>query len=155
MKKRIILVGPGGSGKNFFADKLISIGYTLGVQYTTRPKRPGEFHGKDYYFVSEEEYSKMSFAVDQRFTRDSIDYMYGYTFEELNNKDLFIMTPGYLDLCPKEFLDSSLVIYLDSDARTKLDRMSRRATGDENANRLRADFTDFDNFSNYDIKFTT
>ena len=56
--KIIIISGPSGSGKTTLYRKLLAnrkikkeIIKTLSV--TTRPKRPGEKHGRDYFFVSQ------------------------------------------------------------------------------------------------------
>lgn len=53
----IILLGSTGSGKNYIQDYIIkNYGYKKGITYTTRPKRENETNGKDYYFISKEEF---------------------------------------------------------------------------------------------------
>ena len=53
----VIISGPSGSGKGTVAKSLdAGRGYALSVSMTTRGPRPGEAHGKDYFFVSEEEF---------------------------------------------------------------------------------------------------
>ncbi len=56
-----ILSSPSGAGKTTLADRLLANddALTLSVSATTRPRRPGEAHGKDYYFVSEDEFIRM------------------------------------------------------------------------------------------------
>lgn len=56
-----ILSSPSGAGKTTLADRLLANddALTLSVSATTRPRRPGEAHGKDYYFVAEEEFIRM------------------------------------------------------------------------------------------------
>ena len=49
----IVLIGPSGSGKTTLADRL---GYPRVLTTTTRKPREGEFHGKDYYFTSKEQF---------------------------------------------------------------------------------------------------
>ena len=56
---RIILVGPGASGKDFMRKRLEERGMTYAVSYTTRPPRPGEKDGKDYFFLSQEQCQSM------------------------------------------------------------------------------------------------
>jgi len=54
-KGRIIIIsGPSGSGKTTLYQKLLTSRKDLvkSVSMTTRPKRPGEVHGRDYFFVS-------------------------------------------------------------------------------------------------------
>lgn len=56
----IILMGPSGSGKDTIAKGLCSLGFERNITYTTRPKRPEEFDGVDYYFVSDEKFDAMA-----------------------------------------------------------------------------------------------
>ncbi len=57
----IVLSGPSGVGKDATMARMkergIPLHYT--VTATTRPPRPTEVHGKDYYFVSVEEFQRM------------------------------------------------------------------------------------------------
>jgi len=63
MRKGILFVvsGPSGVGKTSMIKSIISeMGDAVfSVSCTTRPKRPGEVDGEDYFFVSEEEFKKM------------------------------------------------------------------------------------------------
>lgn len=56
-----VLSSPSGAGKTTLADRLLKKDgdMTLSVSATTRTRRPGEAHGQDYYFVSEEEFFRM------------------------------------------------------------------------------------------------
>lgn len=58
----IVLSGPSGVGKGTICQELVgstdSIAYSVSV--TTREKRPGEVEGKDYFFVSDEEFVRMA-----------------------------------------------------------------------------------------------
>lgn len=56
-----ILSSPSGAGKTTLADRLLKKDgeITLSISATTRQRRPGEAHGQDYYFVSEEEFIRM------------------------------------------------------------------------------------------------
>lgn len=56
-----ILSSPSGAGKTTLADRLLKKDgeIVLSVSATTRARRPGETHGKDYYFVSEQEFFRM------------------------------------------------------------------------------------------------
>ncbi|MEO1251042.1 MAG: guanylate kinase [Pseudomonadota bacterium] len=56
-----ILSSPSGAGKTTLADRLLKKEdqMVLSVSATTRPRRPGEVHGQDYFFVSEEEFTRM------------------------------------------------------------------------------------------------
>ncbi|MCL2566317.1 MAG: guanylate kinase [Defluviitaleaceae bacterium] len=53
----VIISGPSGSGKGTVVKRLDpDKGYALSVSMTTREPRPGEEYGRDYFFVSEEEF---------------------------------------------------------------------------------------------------
>jgi guanylate kinase len=54
----IVLSAPSGAGKTTLARKLVGRNHNLkiSVSATTRPKRPREKEGIDYYFLSEEEF---------------------------------------------------------------------------------------------------
>ncbi|WP_375207895.1 guanylate kinase [Hyphococcus sp.] len=56
-----ILSSPSGAGKTTLAERLLTKDdeMVLSISATTRQRRPGEAHGKDYYFVSEEEFTRM------------------------------------------------------------------------------------------------
>ena len=56
-----ILSSPSGAGKTTLADRLLTKDgeMVLSISATTRQRRPGESHGKDYFFVSEDEFSRM------------------------------------------------------------------------------------------------
>jgi len=56
----LVLSGPGGVGKSTVAKKLRETDdFWVSVSATTRKPRVNEVHGKDYYFVSDEEFSTM------------------------------------------------------------------------------------------------
>ena len=58
--KLIVLSGPGGVGKSTVAKKLREIGdFWVSVSATTRKPRSNEVDGHDYYFVSNEEFTRM------------------------------------------------------------------------------------------------
>ncbi len=56
-----ILSSPSGAGKTTIARRLLAEDgeIKLSVSVTTRPMRPGEVDGKDYYFVNQAEYDRM------------------------------------------------------------------------------------------------
>jgi guanylate kinase len=56
-----ILTGPSGVGKDVTLQRMEERGVPMHyvVTVTTRKQRPGEVHGKHYFFVSQEEYNRM------------------------------------------------------------------------------------------------
>ena len=60
MRKGILVIisGPAGSGKGTVVQELIKLHpeIKLSISATTREPRPGEVHGKSYYFISKNEF---------------------------------------------------------------------------------------------------
>ena len=56
-----IISAPSGAGKTSLVKALIETtpGITVSVSHTTRPQRPGEIQGKDYYFVTLTQFRNM------------------------------------------------------------------------------------------------
>ena len=58
MSNYIVLSAPSGGGKTTIAKKLVkrNSGFVISVSATTRGRRPREEDGRDYYFMSKEEF---------------------------------------------------------------------------------------------------
>src|SRR5215469_2446242 len=56
----LVLSSPSGAGKTTLSRKLLESdkNISLSVSATTRPMRPGEVHGKDYWFLTQDEFEK-------------------------------------------------------------------------------------------------
>ena len=64
MKKKgmmIVLSSPSGAGKTTLTKKLAenNANFVISVSHTTRKPRPNEINGKDYHFVSIEEFKRL------------------------------------------------------------------------------------------------
>ncbi len=59
--KVVVISAPSGTGKTTVCKKLLqqNPNMVFSVSYTTRQKRPSEVDGKDYHFVTEEEFKKL------------------------------------------------------------------------------------------------
>ncbi len=57
----LVLSSPSGAGKTTLAKRLLAADpqLTMSVSVTTRAPRPNEVEGRDYYFVSKQEYQRM------------------------------------------------------------------------------------------------
>jgi guanylate kinase len=62
----LILAGPAGVGKSTLCDRLVASvpGFERVITATTRPPRPNEVDGRDYYFLSDEEFDHRLAAGD-------------------------------------------------------------------------------------------
>ncbi|MGA7180916.1 MAG: guanylate kinase [Thiobacillaceae bacterium] len=58
----LIVSAPSGAGKTTLVRALLKAdpAIHLSISYTTRPPRPGEVDGKDYHFVSKDEFAEMT-----------------------------------------------------------------------------------------------
>jgi guanylate kinase len=59
-----LVVAPSGAGKSTLVNALLEKdpGIALSVSHTTRPPRPGESNGREYHFVSVEEFMRLRAA---------------------------------------------------------------------------------------------
>ena len=57
----LVISGPSGAGKGTLYNRVLAADptFTFSVSYTTRGPRPGEVDGKDYCFVTEEQFRQM------------------------------------------------------------------------------------------------
>src|SRR5580704_11826721 len=56
-----VIAAPSGTGKTSLVKEILNFvpGITVSVSHTTRPKRPSETHGLNYYFIDEAEFNRM------------------------------------------------------------------------------------------------
>ena len=75
----LVLSSPSGAGKTSISRQLLSINkdLQLSVSVTTRPQRPGEIHGKDYCFITEDEFQKCRNQGELLESATVFDYSYG------------------------------------------------------------------------------
>ena len=60
--KLIIFAAPSGAGKSSLINKIIERdlnNFELSISATTRAQRDGETHGKDYFFISDNEFNEL------------------------------------------------------------------------------------------------
>jgi guanylate kinase len=80
-----IVSAPSGAGKTSLCKEVIDILPNLrhSVSYTTRPARPGEVHGIDYFFVPMEEFMQMVEAGEFAESAQVHGNMYGTALKTL------------------------------------------------------------------------
>jgi guanylate kinase len=156
MKRRLILVGKGGSGKDH-ARKISEniIGAKYAISYTTRPPREGEVDGVDYYFIPMRTFNKM---INEDAWYEYVNFNgwnYGTSKEQFDNDHLFIMTPKGLSHLSNDDRDESVVLFLDIPEDIRRERMAARSgNADSIERRLQADEADFKDFEDFDFKIT-
>jgi guanylate kinase len=82
----IILSSPSGGGKTTIAQQLLERRNDLGysISCTTRPARPGETHGKDYFFLTREEFLARRARGDFAESADVHGNLYGTLRSEVS-----------------------------------------------------------------------
>lgn len=152
---KLVLVGKAAAGKDHLKNRLKLRGFTVGVSHTTRPPREGEQDGVDYHFTDEATFKQM--IEEEQF----VEYMhfngwyYGQTKEDFANADVMIMSKDGLDILPTQYRKECMVIYLDMDRMTRIERLNLRDdVNDTIARRLQADEAQFKNFNDFEIRIT-
>ena len=88
----LIITGPSGVGKNTIIDALgKKIDFNFSVSHTTRPKRVSEVNGKDYYFISDDEFQSMINNNELIEFEEYGGFSYGTSRKELNQEGLVIL----------------------------------------------------------------
>lgn len=154
MNKRIIICGAGGSGKDTLKNRFIAQGFSRSISCTTRPPRDKEVHGIDYIFMDDSGFEELREANLFLEVEEFKGWKYATQIDEWNSKDVFIMTPTAIERLSEEDFKSCFVIYLDIDARTRIDRLLKRQDADSAERRFNADEIMFEGFERYHMKVT-
>jgi len=149
MTNKIIIVGPGGSGKDFLRKKMVEKGFSYGISFTSRPPRENEKEGVDYFFRDDDffELNKDIFLEIQQFN----GWYYGISKGEFEEKNIFILDPKGVKSLSKEYRSKSFVIYINPSEEVRVERLKNRNDADNVERRLKADREDFFQFLDYDI----
>ena len=132
----IALLGASGSGKSEI-EKILSskYGYKKIVSYTTRKPRDGEAYGKDYYFISNEQFiASLSNDVFAEYDEYSQGRLYGTAKEDyINNEDkVVVLTPNGLRQIKKNIPDSNIFsVLVESNLGTRVKRYIDRCGVDK------------------------
>ena len=141
----LILVGKQATGKSTIANKLS--GRRL-ITYTTRPKRPGEINGVDYYFISEQEFFK--YINDDQFLEwcsyDTVGgkWYYGSLKEDYYTADFVILNPIGLKAVKKAGIPYLGVLLTCTEEEQAMRLLNRGDDPSEVKRRIEADNKDFE-----------
>lgn len=139
MNKLLIFSAPSGSGKTTVVKYLMeTLGDKLGfsVSATTRAPRPGEVHGREYYFLSESDFREK--VEHNEFLESEEVYagiLYGTLWSEVHriwaeNKIVVfdVDVKGGLNL-KRKFPDQALAVFLrPPSVEVLMDRLTKRST---------------------------
>jgi guanylate kinase len=152
---KLVLVGKAAAGKDHLRKRLIERGFKFGVSCTTRPPRVGEQNGKDYFFLTEDQFLELINSGDMIEYQQFNGWFYGLTREEFENSDVIILNREAVDMLPEEIRLKCMVMFLDIDKDTRLERMKERNdTADSLERRINADEQQYVGFENFDVRVT-
>ena len=149
---KIILVGAGGSGKDYARTKLQKRNLKYSISYTTRPARENEADGVDYHFIDKDTFEYMILS-DQLLEYDEFNgWYYGSSKQAWIDYDLYILTPPGIRKLSEEQRNQAFIIYLDIPEEVRRERLSKRRDADSVERRIQADKEMFDTFTDFDIR---
>jgi len=152
---KLVLVGKAAAGKDHLRKRLIERGFKFGVSCTTRPPRVGEQNGKDYFFLTEDQFLGLINTGDMIEYQQFNGWFYGLTREEFENSEVIILNREAVDMLPEEIRLKCMVMFLDIDRDTRLERMKERNdTVDSLERRINADEQQYIGFENFDVRVT-
>ena len=86
MSKLLIVSSPSAAGKNYLSSTLESENVvTQLISNTTRPMRENEKFGREYYFVTDEEFNSISMVETREYNTEHGVWKYGLSYVELSN----------------------------------------------------------------------
>lgn len=142
-----IISAPSGSGKSTLVNEILKAvpGLDFSISYTTRPRRGSERNGKQYYFVTPEEFDRMVKAAEFLEHAEFDGNCYGTArrfLQEAEQKGtdllLDIDVQGAAQIHQK-VPDAVSIFVLPPDKKTLEWRLRKRAENDEDTIRRRLD----------------
>lgn len=124
----IAIIGQAGSGKDSIYRRIVhQYKYHPVIGYTTRPIREGEVDGRDYHFVSVEEFDELDLITEKSFN----GWYYGISKESFSETEINIgvFNPSQImDLLERNDIDMEIYEIVASDKA----RLIRQLTREEN-----------------------
>lgn len=137
-EETIVLVGGTASGKDTLLKRMLSRTSPQKslISHTTRPMRDGEVDGVEYWFVSDEEFSKINFIENREYqvAHDSNIWKYGLSVDEGRRNGILILDwKGAQDFKAwreSNGLKAPIIIFVDVSKSVSKERQIKR--GDYN-----------------------
>jgi guanylate kinase len=106
-----VITGPSGAGKGTLIKGLLERvqGLEIAVSATTRPRRPGEVDGSEYWFLSEDEFTR---KIDEGAFLEWVPYVSGHRYGTLRSEIERISEAGMTCVLELE-LDGALRVQAD------------------------------------------
>jgi guanylate kinase len=131
-----VVTGPSGAGKGTLIKGLLERvdGLEVAVSATTRPQRPGEVDGRDYWFLSGDEFTQ---RVDAGEFLEWVDYVSGKRYGTLSSEIDRIARDGAICILELELegalkvqrdVPGSITVFIAADVDELERRLRERAT---------------------------
>ena len=163
----ITFCGPACSGKDTVVSKLMAnklIDFKRLIQHTTRPMRPGEKEGVEYFFHKSKDEAKDPFSLKEFTVSNGDKWYYWFEYDEVINavesRELFI-TISDVDGTINFFNHGARAIIIDVPIEERIKRYYERELKKSKPNfkeamrRIIADIDDFQVFNNANNFFTS
>lgn len=153
--KIVILTGQSGCGKDTIANKLTRNGFKRVITNTTRPPRDNEVNGKDYYFISENNFLSLvndgSMIEYRKYNTVFGTWYYGSSANNIDLKKhdyVIILTLDGVDAFINYFgAENCIIFYIDCPTSIREKRAENRPNFDKSEWNRRV-LTDKEDFSN-------
>jgi guanylate kinase len=155
-----VIAAPSGAGKTSLVRALMERepGLRFSISYTTRPMRPNEQHGRDYYFVARDEFERMVAAGEFLEHARVFDNYYGTARRQVEaalaaGQDLILEIDWQGAAQVRAALPECVSVFILPPSRTELERRLRgRGTDAEEViqRRLRDAASDMTHWREFD-----
>ena len=148
---KFLVVGEIASGKTRISNEVARCMCLKTVcSYTTREKRFNEFDGKEHYYVTDAEFDKILQEKDYVAYSEFAGSRYCTTLEELDNSDIYVITPDGVEELKRKYSDryTFIVIYVHTPYIMRRLRASTRSDfKDRFDKRVSAEINEFFDFT--------
>lgn len=155
--KIIAIMGEAGSGKDTLLQKILeySQGFHGIVSCTTRPPREGEIHGKNYFFLTKEEFAEKVLNFEMFEAVSFRDWFYGTSKDSLDidSINIGVFNPDGIDALLESPLVDLTIYYLKTSDKTRIIRQLQRETNPDIEEIFRRYLADKEDFSELNFKY--
>jgi guanylate kinase len=141
-KMHLVMTGPSGSGKSTIVKHIQTTypSFRFSVSHTTRRPREKEVEGRDYYFVTREEFELMIANNELLELTEYNGNYYGTSLSQMRDGGILLLDLEYegVKYCLRNHRMDFLIVYVDCDRRTAYERLKGRngASADDIESRM-------------------